>query len=147
MRVISSNANPTIIMQQIDKKIAASKEQGTPSVRSPERPFKDPDVTISGEALMKQRLFGIDDPSLDAPMLGKARYDFKKNNHILTLPIDKRMSVGIDKESPVAALEKTVKPKEMTLESLRAGIREVFMRGLNIKDFSRLFDVLFKDRR
>ncbi|MCD5996647.1 hypothetical protein KDX38_24150 [Pseudomonas sp. CDFA 602] len=147
MRVISSNANPTIIMQQIDKKIAASKEQGAPSARSTERVFKDLNVTISGEAMLKQRVSGTNDPRLDASVLGKAKYDFKKENSILTSYRDKRMSGDTDKEGPAGAANKVVKPKEITLESLAADIRQAFMKAISIKGFPRLFDVLFKDRR
>ncbi len=43
--------------------------------------------------------------------------------------------------------QKTTKPKEITLESLREDMRNSFMKAMGIKNFSSLFDVLFKNRR
>ncbi|MCF5824840.1 hypothetical protein GIV31_14785, partial [Pseudomonas syringae] len=43
--------------------------------------------------------------------------------------------------------KKSTKPKEITLESLRADMRETFLKAMGVKSFSSLFDMLFKDKR
>ncbi|RMO90885.1 hypothetical protein ALQ33_100453 [Pseudomonas syringae pv. philadelphi] len=71
MRVISSGAEALIIAQQLDDKRAVknvSTSASTPLRSTP----PDSAVSISGQALLKQRVFGLADPGLSAPLLGKA---------------------------------------------------------------------------
>ncbi|MCQ3015484.1 hypothetical protein NLO83_07680 [Pseudomonas tremae] len=69
MRVISSGTEAAIAARQLDKKIAMKMPASTTS----SAPVKSsgPSVTISGEALLKQRVFGLADPNRAAPMPGK----------------------------------------------------------------------------
>ncbi len=71
MRVISSGADALIIAQQLDEKRAA---KNMPSIANPALRSTSPDsaVTLSGQALLKHRVFGFADSVPSAPMLGKA---------------------------------------------------------------------------
>ncbi|WP_440830813.1 hypothetical protein ACTABV_03580 [Pseudomonas fragariae (ex Marin et al. 2024)] len=71
MRVISSGADALIAAQQLDDKRAA---KTISSIANPPLRSTSPDsaVTISGQALLKHRVFGVADSGRSAPMLGKA---------------------------------------------------------------------------
>ncbi|KZL37656.1 hypothetical protein VT47_17945 [Pseudomonas syringae pv. syringae] len=71
MRVISSGADALIAAQKLDDKRAA---KNMPSIANPALRSTSPDsaVTISGQALLKHRVFGFADSARSAPMLGKA---------------------------------------------------------------------------
>ncbi|MCI3944478.1 hypothetical protein BW686_01700 [Pseudomonas syringae] len=71
MRVISSGAEALIAAQQLDDKRTA---KTTSTLTDTSRRFSSPDsaVTISGQALLKQRVFGLVDPNRSAPLLGKS---------------------------------------------------------------------------
>ncbi len=71
MRVISSGADALIAAQQLDDKRAA---KNMPSIANSPLRSTSPDsaVTISGQALLKHRVFGGADSAGSAPMLGKA---------------------------------------------------------------------------
>ncbi|EGH97412.1 hypothetical protein ALQ85_04649 [Pseudomonas syringae] len=71
MRVISSGIEALIAARQLDEKIAL-KTTSTFADSSIRTNPQDSSVTISGEALLKQRVFGLTDPNRSAPLLGKA---------------------------------------------------------------------------
>ncbi len=71
MRVISSGIEALVTARQLDEKIASKKIPILASSSS-HPDFLDPSVTISGGAILKQRIFGLTDPKFPAPMLGKA---------------------------------------------------------------------------
>ncbi|AAZ36381.1 hypothetical protein QCD83_27005 [Pseudomonas savastanoi pv. phaseolicola] len=76
-----------------------------------------------------------------------ATYKSQKNDYIRTLSKEKYApGEGDIRETGIPA-QKTAKPKEITLESLREDMRNSFMKAMGIKNFSSLFDVLFKNRR
>ncbi|KPY41331.1 Uncharacterized protein ALO48_04409, partial [Pseudomonas syringae pv. rhaphiolepidis] len=69
-----------------------------------------------------------------------------KNNFIETRSGERRKPDNDDRHKTGIPAQKTTKPKEITLESLREDMRNSFMKAMGIKNFSSLFDVLFKNR-
>ncbi|KPX92057.1 Uncharacterized protein ALO62_01279 [Pseudomonas amygdali pv. myricae] len=76
-----------------------------------------------------------------------SRYTYIKNNFIETRSGERRKPDNDDRHKTGIPAQKTTKPKEITLESLREDMRNSLMKAMGIKNFSSLFDVLFKNRR
>ncbi|AHG39938.1 hypothetical protein N018_06635 [Pseudomonas syringae CC1557] len=75
-----------------------------------------------------------------------ATYKSQKSDYIRTLSKEKYTPGEGDAQETTSA-KKSTKPKEITLESLRADMRETFLKAMGVKSFSSLFDRLFKDTR
>ncbi|SHM96144.1 hypothetical protein SAMN05216593_1052 [Pseudomonas asturiensis] len=74
-------------------------------------------------------------------------YEYKKDNFIMTRSKDKRVLGEADHLETGHFTKKSTKPKPITLESLRADLRQALFQAMGVKSFSSLFALLFKDKR
>ncbi|WP_152534882.1 hypothetical protein [Pseudomonas syringae] len=85
-----------------------------------------------------------------ALMPGFARHEYPDNNFVMTRSKEK-YAVGKhnvqDEQGANSALKKSTKPIPITLESLRADLRQALFKAMGVKSFSSLFALLFKDKR
>ncbi|QXG36608.1 hypothetical protein [Pseudomonas viridiflava] len=75
MRVVSQDSESRIAIMQLDKRNAQNSQSAGAVISAgthEKPPVQRPTVSISGEALLRQRLFHITDPNRAVPVLGKA---------------------------------------------------------------------------